>query len=226
MDVEKYKLKLLGYWTTDSKTPVIREFLTVVAKLYEVDLRCYETIVEFDSDGVPVLTAEMADLLANDRDMFYRVAAGPYEVDDEDIPMMLRAIAPQVNYEFASELEEWLTGLAAAETWEQIDEFQLPGMDYEPDDEPEGIIRVAGPVANLLAVTLSGRDSRSKRCALNAPAAIDDPMADCSLDELAAAAEVALEQYLREREAGDIAPPHASACGGAAAPSQHVFLMR
>jgi hypothetical protein len=192
LDVEKYKLKILGYWTTDSLTPVIREYLIAVARMYDIDLHCYDSIVEVDDEGTPVLTKELAHLLAMDRDMFYRVAGGPYCVSDDDVPMMLEAIAPQVNYNSASELEGWLESLAKCATWEDLEAFQLPGMDFDPDAEPEGTVRMSGPVANLLSA------QPSQSC-----------MPDCSLDELAEAAQLALDELLQEEEAGSKTPPRA-----------------
>jgi hypothetical protein len=180
IDLEKYVMKLRGYWTTDSKTPVIREYLTAVARIYKVELRSYEGIVELDEDGSPVLSKEMAHLLTTDRDMFYRVAGGPYCVTDEDIPLMLEAIAPQVNFGSSSELESWLASLAECETWEELDAFQLPGMDYDPDAEPAGTTRMAGPVTSLLAA----QSSKSVH--------------DIALDEIAEIADFALEQLLLE----------------------------
>jgi len=181
-DVEKYKLKLHGYWTTDSKTPGIREYLIAVARLYDVDLQCYDGIVEVDDMGRPVLSEEMAYLLANDKDMFYRVANGPYDVTDEDVPMMLEAIAPQLNFESSAEFEAWLAALAECATWEELDSFQIPGADYDPDAEPEGTVRMSGPAANLLGANISQPSQ----------------VADCSLEDIASAAELALEQYLAE----------------------------
>jgi hypothetical protein len=178
----------------DSQTPGIREYLIAVARMYNVDLQRYEGIVEVDDDGTPILSKEMAHLLATDRDMFYRVAGGPYCVSDDDVPMMLEAIATQVNFDSASELEGWLESLAQCATWEDLDAFQLPGMDFEPDAEPEGTVRMSGPVANLL----SAQPSRSN-------------MAEYSLDELAAATELALEELLHKEEAGTKTPPRASA---------------
>lgn len=177
-DREKYKLKLHGYWTTDSKTPGIREYLIAVARMYNVDLHTYEGIVQVDDEGRPVLSEEMAHLLASDRDMFYRVAGGPYCVEDEDIPMMIEAIATQINFESSSECEAWLESLAKCTTWEELDSFQIPGGDYDPDDEPEHTVRMSGPAASLLATT----------------SAQSSTMADCSLDDLVAAADIALEE--------------------------------
>jgi len=193
LNVEKYKLKLLGYWTSDFRTPGIREYLVAVARIYNVDLRCYEGIVEVDDDGTPMLSKEMAHLLATDKDMFYRVAGGPYCVTDEDVPMMLEAIANQVNFT-ASELESWLKSLEQCTTWEELDSFQLPGMDYDPDAEPEGTTRMAGPVANLLSASLSGSH-----------------VTLLSRDGVAAAAELALQELLYAEEAVMKAPPCASA---------------
>lgn len=149
-DLEKYKFKLHGYWTTDSKTPGISQYLTAVARMYGVDLHAFDGVTELDDDGRPVLTQEMAHLLANDRDMFYRVVGGPYCVDAEDEPMMLEAVAPQIGFHSSGELEDWLARLAECTTWEQLDEFQFPGADYDPDAEPENTRRMSGPVASLL----------------------------------------------------------------------------
>jgi len=198
LDVEKYKQKLLGYWTTDSRTPGIREYLIAVARMYDVDLRCYEGIVEVNDDGTPVLSREMARLLATDRDMFYRVAGGPYCVTDDDVPMMLEAIANQLKYN-ASELEGWLKSLEQCTTWEELDAFQLPGMDYDPDAEPEGTVRMSGPVADLLSTTSSrheetGSSSRS----LNT----------VSLHDVATASDLAIQEMLNDEEEG---PPCAVA---------------
>jgi hypothetical protein len=112
---------------------------------------------------------------------------------DEDVPMMLEAIADQVNFT-ASELENWLKDLEQCTTWEDLDAFQLPGMDFDPDAEPEGTTRVAGPVANLLSAEPSG-----------------SKVTQFSLDDLAVAAELALLEQLSVEEAGTKAPPCASA---------------
>jgi hypothetical protein len=175
MNLEKYKMKLYGYWTTDSKTPGIREYLIAVARMYNIDLRAYEDVVQVDDEGRPVLSKEMAHLLANDRDMFYRVVGGPYCVEDDDVPMMLEAIATQINFESSSECEEWLESLSKCTTWEELDSFQIPGGDYDPDEEPECTVRMSGPAASLLAAT-SACSSES----------------GCSLDDLATAAAQAL----------------------------------
>jgi len=183
-DIEKYKLKLHGYWTTDSKTPGIREYLIAVARVYGVELRCYEGIVELDGMGRPVLSDEMAHLLANDKDMFYRVANGPYDVTDEDVPMMSEAIAPQLNFESSAEFEMWIDALQDCATWEELDAFQIPGADFDPDAEPEGTVRMSGPAANLLQA--------------NSPQ--PSATADCSFEDVVLAAELAVEQYLAEVE--------------------------
>jgi hypothetical protein len=155
-----------------------------VARLYNVKLHCYEVSEEEGEDGTPVLSQEMMHLLATDRDMFYRVAGGPYCVSDEDVPMMIQAIAPQVNFDNSSELEAWLKSIAKCAPWEELDNFMLPGMDFDPDAEPEGTTRMSGPVANLFS-------------AKEPPSIIGR-----SLAELAVAAEVALSELLEDEETG------------------------
>jgi hypothetical protein len=105
--------------------------------------------------------------------------------------MMHEAIADQVKFT-ASELDTWLNDLGQCTTWEELDSFQLPGMDFDPDAEPEGTVRVSGPVANLLSAESSG-----------------SKVAQFSLDDLAAAAELALLEQLSVEEAGMNASPRA-----------------
>lgn len=191
LDTDRYKQKLLGYWTTDSNTPGIREYITAVAKMYDLTLIAHG-VVEHDDEGTPVLTREMAHLLATDKDTFYRVASGPYCVTEEDVPMMLEAIATQVNFDNSSEFETWLKALEDCMTWEDIDTFQLPGMDFDPDTDPEDTVRMSGPVANLLAANPSRSD-----------------LPELSFDELADACELALNELLQMEEAGENASPSA-----------------
>jgi hypothetical protein len=131
----------------------------------------------------------MSRLLAMDRDMFYRVAGGPYCVTEDDVPMMLEAIATQVNFDCSSEFESWLQSLEQCATWDDLDAIQLPGMDYDPDAEPEGTVRMSGPVANLLTVGPStSQDGESTTAS------------ELSFDDLAAAAEIALNELLEVEE--------------------------
>jgi hypothetical protein len=193
LELEKYKLKLRGYWTTDSKTPGIREYLIAVARMYKVELRSFDVIVETDDDGNAVLSEELVKLLTTDRDMFYRVAGGPHCVTDEDVPMMSEAIAHQVGFT-ASELQTWLESLEQCMSWDELDAFQLPGVDYDPDDEPEGTVRMAGPVPNLLATMPSGSKS-----------------IQLTIEDMVDAADAELEQYTGDGQAGTKAPPSAEA---------------
>ena len=192
MDPETYKMKLRGYWTTDSKTPGISHYLTAVARIYQMDLTRYQGIIEYDDAGNPVLSNEMSLLFARDRDMFYRVINGPYNVDDSDIPMMLEAVATQIGYDNTSEASAWLDALSRCSTWEELDEFQIPGGDYDPDDDPEWTTRMSGPVARL---TDGGSPGPSM------------DLSDISFDELVAAADIALEELLN---GGWVVGDHAS----------------
>jgi len=190
LDIEKFKLKVFGYWTTDHNTPGIREYLIVVANIFGFQLRKFTDIVELDSQsGGMVLTPEMAKLLANDSDMFYRCAAGPYPFEEGDEGMMFEAIAPQLGFTPA-EMQAWLEDMAKCTTREELDEFQIPGADYDPDAEPEGTVRVAGPVANLLS-TFVGPDHAKHGVWVSGT----------SFGELVAASTIALEECLVARDA-------------------------
>jgi hypothetical protein len=181
----KYEFKLHGYWTTDSKTPGIREYLIAVARIYGIDLRKYEGIMEVDDDDKPVLSKDMYRLLVNDKDMFYRVAGGPYEVTDEDVPLMLEAIAPQLNFGTTSEFKAWLQAMEKCATWEELDAFMCPQTDFDPDSEPENTVRMSGPIATLL-----------------------DDQLPYGVDDLVTAADQAQAELieLREETASDSAP--------------------
>ena len=192
LDVEKYKYKLHGYWTTDSLTPGIMHYLTAVARIYGVELHRYEGVVETDEEGRPVLSKEMAYLLMHDKDMFYRVAGGPYCVEEEDVPMMQEAITEQIGFENSSECEAWLKAMSECTTWEQLDEFLIPGGDFDPDAEPEGTVRMSGPAVNLLAA----QTSFEQRTLSGLPPQVKPSMVKISLGEVAACAESAVTEYL------------------------------
>lgn len=138
----------------------------------------------------------MAHLLATDRDMFYRVAGGPYDVVEDDVPMMLEAIAPQVNFGSSAELETWLGLLSKCTTWEDLDDLQLPGVDFDPAEEPEGTMRVSGSVASLLS-----DQSQISPCDLTMSA-------ELALDQLAEYWDACQSQL--SEEAGTKTPPCAS----------------
>jgi hypothetical protein len=84
----------------------------------------------------------------------------------------------------SSELESWLDSLAKCTTWDELDAFQLPGVDFDPDAEPEGTTRVSGPVANLLATQLP----------------VTSDLENVTMDELVAAAQSALDELLEETD--------------------------
>jgi hypothetical protein len=196
-DIDKYVLKLRGYWTTDSKTPGIGEYLTAVARIYGIKLTMFEGMSEIDEYGTEVLSFEMAQLLADDRDMFHRVANGPYEVADSDVPIMLDSVSQELGFGTSAECEEWLKGLSECATWEELDQWLLPGKSFDPDAEPEGTRRVSGAFKYLLQ--LKDNAMFQDRYEAELRIARHHSVRECTIDELITSAELAMDYLLRER---------------------------
>jgi len=166
-DRERYMLKLHGYWTTDSDTPVLSEFLQALARMYGITLEMYfaqEPGMCPTDDGrltkwaweeldLPELLASdnvFAKLYRDDRDMFYRVAGGVYvSPGADDARLMHEAVARQLGMS-SGDLEVIRASLRKASTWDEIDAIRICGQDWDPSAEPEGTIRVDGPVKSLL----------------------------------------------------------------------------
>jgi len=154
-DAEKYKAKLCGYWVTDSQTPVLREYLLLASKFipdFDIEAYRHKTGIETDESGNWLLSADMVKLLNNDRDSFYRIAGGPYEFDEEHLRDVKAKIAEQTGFDVVSDFETWLDGLAACQTVEELDRYNLPEgvTEYDPDNEPDHALRVEGPTDFLL----------------------------------------------------------------------------
>jgi hypothetical protein len=197
-DFDKYVLKLRGYWTTDSKTPGIGEYLTAVARIYGVELTMFDGMTEVDENGTEVLTEEMAALLTSDRDMFHRVVNGPYDVEDSDIPILLDSVSIELGFGCSSDCQEWLKGLSECSTWEELDRWLLPGVSFDPDAEPEGTRRVSGAFHYLLR--LKDEAAFTDRYAQELRVLSHLEERECEIDELVSSAELALDYLLRERK--------------------------
>jgi hypothetical protein len=164
---ERYILKLHGYWTTDSETPVLSEYLQAVAKMYGVELQMYVPEIEgmcptgdggytkwaweeLDVRQLVNSDSKFAILYRDDRDMFYRVASGVHRgASAEDALLMHEVIARQLDMSSA-ELTGLRTALKNASTWDEIDAIRISGQDWDPSAEPEGTVRVDGPIKSLL----------------------------------------------------------------------------
>lgn len=188
---ERYILKLHGYWTTDSDTPVLSEYLQAVARMYGVKLQAYMpehegmcltkdgqftkwAWEELDIREIVNSDSRFATLFRDDRDMFYRVARGVHHgASVDDVILMHEAIARQFEMTSA-ELTALRHSLSTASTWDEIEAIRIPGQEWDPGKEPAGTVRVDGPVKSLLDQQPSSsndaeRIAKHKRASTSAP---------------------------------------------------------
>jgi hypothetical protein len=158
-DPERYALKCQGYWTVDSKTPVVNAYLKAMARIYNFELE-------------PLATDEntLDELYYADRDLYYKVKAGPYPTDDQTEELLIEAAARQLGFAAGTELQQFVDGLSQATTREEMAEFKLPliqGAAFKVD--PLHTTRVAAASGQAWLDTTprdpkpNARKSRSKR---------------------------------------------------------------
>jgi hypothetical protein len=139
-DRDRYCLKVQGYWTVDSRTPVVRDYLRAIAQMYGFELKA----IEGDK--------QLAMLYASDRDLYYKVIGGNAGVDAEaDEAACHDAIALQLGMT-GNELENYCTGLSKEKSWEGIKQFALPDVTLN------GARRQADPPGTYRTVAASGAE--------------------------------------------------------------------
>jgi hypothetical protein len=136
-DVDKYALKLQGYYTTDRNTPVVGSLIRAAARIYNVDLS--------NSDSLSQDTEFMAQLYDIDRDMYFRLSNGPYPAcEDEDADDTRRVcVARQLGFT-GPELFDYDKRLSEMTTLEEIAGMRLPvNPNDKPRADPPNVRRVA-----------------------------------------------------------------------------------
>ena len=116
-DPERYALKCQGYWTVDSKTPVVNAYLMAMARIHNFEL---EPLAPDDKT--------LEELYCADRDLYYKVKAGPYPTDDQTEELLIETAARQLGFAAGTELQQFVDGLSKATTWEEMAEFKLPNI--------------------------------------------------------------------------------------------------
>jgi hypothetical protein len=137
-DKDRYALKVQGYWTVESNTPVVRDMLRAIARMYGFELKAIEG------------EEKLARLFAWDRDLYYKVIGGSAGTDAAiDEADCHEAIARQLGFT-GNELDNFCNGLSQEKTWEGIKQWSLPDL------KPEGTVRRADPPNTFRTVAESG----------------------------------------------------------------------
>jgi hypothetical protein len=163
-DPERYALKCRGYWTVDSKTPVVNAYLMAMARIHDFELD-------------PLIPDEktLDELYYADRDLYYKVKAGPYPTDEQSEELLFETAAKQLAFGTGTELQQFMEGLSKATTRKEMAEFKLPlvpGSAVKVD--PPNTTRVAASSGQVTleqqprASRPSARKSRPKRTANDA----------------------------------------------------------
>jgi hypothetical protein len=160
----KFTAKLRGYATTDLRTPIVGAYLRTVARINKIDLQ------PFSCDA----QAEMERLYVTDRDMYYRVANGPFPWDEGASAEMFDAVRKEFGFT-GTELRAYVEAIEKAQTWSELEELQLPRVG-EAKEDPPNVLRMA-----------SHRPPRSGQpdCDLDLPQSVFDD--ETPLSEAAAA---------------------------------------
>jgi len=128
---DKFTAKLRGYATTDLRTPIVGSYLRAVARINKIDLQPYSCEAQ----------TEMERLYVTDRDMYYRVANGPFPWDEGASAEMFDAVRKEFGFT-GTELEAYVNEIEKAQTWSELEELQLPRVG-EAKEDPSNILRTA-----------------------------------------------------------------------------------
>nr|APG76212.1 hypothetical protein 1 [Beihai noda-like virus 22] len=148
-DPERYFLKLRGYWTVDSRTPIVGAYVTAVANMYGITLEPLgdgSILTTGDLDG------ELRRLYEEERELYMKVAGGPIPWSPSSEQELYDSVAAEYGMT-SVELREYDADLRSQSTWRGIRDKMLPRQLLKKDavdplglyeqPEPEGIARVA-----------------------------------------------------------------------------------
>lgn len=163
-DRERYFLKLRGYWTTDRNTPIVGAYIQAIANMYGITLSGI-------GNGAPIVSEselealdpehEIRKIYESDRDLYYKVAGGPYPYDAGDSALQYECVA--ADYGMTSNALYWFDeDLRKQSTWAGIQGKMLPArIDRERSEDPLGEERKPDPPGTeRVAAFHTGDDSR------------------------------------------------------------------
>jgi len=162
-DRERYVLKLRGYWTTDRNTPIVGAYIEALANLYCVNL-CQI------GDGTPVTSEDNIHLLDHnderrkiyemDRELYYKIAGGPYPWDEGASELQYECVAKDYNMT-SNELYAFDERLRLQSTWKGIQGMMVPAqVAKETPDDPLGLQRKPDPPGVLRVPAFKGDEPR------------------------------------------------------------------
>jgi len=163
-DRERYFLKLRGYWTTDRRTPIVGAYIQAISNMYDI------TLSEI-GNGTPIVSEEQLGALdpdhelrkvyENDRDLYYKIAGGPYPYDADDSALQYECVAADYGMT-GNELYAFDEELRKQSTWAGIQGLMLPArIDRERPEDPLGEERKPDPPGTeRVAAFYSGDDPR------------------------------------------------------------------
>lgn len=163
-DREKFILKLRGYWTVDKYAPIVGAYLIALAKMYGVDLSDL-------GDGKPITHAysillpddcqdkDMRRIYEEDRELYMKVAGGPYPWDPNSSDLCYEAVAEEYGMT-SGELREFDQDLANQSTWNGIQSKMLPKKIMEAMDDPLGLHEKPDPPGVAKVAAAIGAEPR------------------------------------------------------------------
>jgi len=135
-DVDKYALKLRGYWQNDKHTPLVGAWIQAVANMYSIELK------DVNED-------ELTALHEHDREMYWKLYNGAFPYDENAEDVQYECVAADYGMT-AAELMEFDNGLRAETTWMGIQAWMLPTkLSKESDTDPLGLHTLSADPPNL-----------------------------------------------------------------------------
>lgn len=130
-DADRYAMKCRGYWTVDSKTPVVNAYLKAMSKIHKFELS------PLDSDQ-----QTLEELYYYDRDLFYKVQGGAFPHDEQTEHLLIECASKQLQFT-GGELLTFMDDMSKCRTRKELSEFVLPSTEGQKIMiDPRGTIRV------------------------------------------------------------------------------------
>ena len=173
-DRARFILKLCGYHTTDRNTPIVGALLTAVGKMYGIEL----TLIEDD--------ATMLELYETDRELYWKVTAGPFPWDENASDEQYESVAAEYGMT-SGELREFDERLRSQSTWSGIQQCMLPTKISVSSTDPLGLQTSIDPpgISRVPAFSTSSRGEDPRMCNFESSDAIVATPSNAARDEAA-----------------------------------------